>query len=150
MVLSHCSSSISSSKLQSSLCDRLPISWCPHRRTSVPCLSSSSNRSSASSYCRHPNNSKPWSRRQIRNQILVPGVGGGGEGATTVLKEIETTSSTSESGKDDTYTLPRIDKNGRFCSPRAARELALYSNFKLCVSCFIQYSLFDILFLFPE
>ncbi|CAO2815278.1 unnamed protein product [Amaranthus hypochondriacus] len=133
VVLSHCSSSISSSKLQSSLCDRLPISWCPHRRTSVPCLSSSSNRSSASSYCRHPNNSKPWSRRQIRNQILVPGVGGGGEGATTVLKEIETTSSTSESGKDDTYTLPRIDKNGRFCSPRAARELALLMVYASCL-----------------
>ncbi|KAJ8422801.1 hypothetical protein Cgig2_024569 [Carnegiea gigantea] len=45
------------------------------------------------------------------------------------LVKTETNCSSTVTGKDDdTCTLPRIDKSGRFCSPRAARELALYCS----------------------
>lgn len=79
----------------------------------------------------HPKNLKPWLRKEIKTQPLVSVAGAG----LVTLKEIDTIPTSLASGKDDeTYTLPRMDKNGRFCSPRAARELALYSNFELFLS----------------
>lgn len=46
------------------------------------------------------------------------------------LKEIETARSSSTTFKDQ---LPKVDKSGRFCSPRAARELALLTVYASCL-----------------
>uniref|UniRef100_A0A803LEE2 NusB/RsmB/TIM44 domain-containing protein n=1 Tax=Chenopodium quinoa TaxID=63459 RepID=A0A803LEE2_CHEQI len=83
--------------------------------------------SAGSNIC-HPKNLKPWLRREVKSQHLVSGAG------PVTVKEIDTSSSSLASGKnDDTYTLPRMDKNGRFCSPRAARELALLIVYASCL-----------------
>uniref|UniRef100_A0A803LN38 Uncharacterized protein n=1 Tax=Chenopodium quinoa TaxID=63459 RepID=A0A803LN38_CHEQI len=88
--------------------------------------------SSAGSNICHPKNLKPWLRREVKSQHLVSGAGAGAGPVT--LKEIDASSSSLASGKnDDTYTLPRMDKNGRFCSPRAARELALLIVYASCL-----------------
>lgn len=142
LILSHCSSSISCSNFQSSLYHHFSVSlWC-HRQTYLPCFSSSSSSSSAGCKIRHPKNSKPWLRREIKSLPFVSGAAGG----SVTLKETETSPSLLVSGKgDDTYTLPKIDKCGRFCSPRAARELALYSNLKPLFFLFCSIVLFYIL-----
>lgn len=132
LVLSHCSSTISCSRFQSNLNQHLSITWLPHRQTFLPCVSSSSCSNSVSSKCWHPNNTKPWLKRQIKSQPFVSGAGPG-PGPVT-LEETETTPSSLSSNKDDdTYTLPKIDKSGRFCSPRAARELALLIVYASCL-----------------
>lgn len=130
LILSHCSSSISCSNFQSSLYHHFSVSlWC-HRQTHLPCFSSSSSSSSAGCEIRNPKNSKPWLRREIKSLPFVSGAAGG----SVTLKETETSPSLLVSGKgDDTYTLPKIDKCGRFCSPRAARELALLIVYASCL-----------------
>ncbi|KAL2926226.1 Transcription antitermination protein NusB [Bienertia sinuspersici] len=97
LVLSHCSSSISCTNF--------------HRQTLLPCFSSNSSSSSSntSSNNWHPNNPKPCIRRR-KSQLFVSG----GRAAPVILKEIETNPSSLPTGEDnDTYTLPRMDKNGR-------------------------------------
>lgn len=46
------------------------------------------------------------------------------------MEEKSTEHSDSSSSSKHTL-LPKIDKSGRFCSPRAARELALYVQFTI-------------------
>lgn len=60
------------------------------------------------------------------------------------LVKTETNCSSTVTGKDDdTRTLPRIDKSGRFCSPRAARELALVILYASCLEGSDPVRLFD-------
>ncbi|KNA10560.1 hypothetical protein SOVF_143190 [Spinacia oleracea] len=132
LVLSHCSSSLNCSKLQSTLNHHPSISLWPRQQTSLSCFSSSfsSSSSSAGSNSWQPKIPKPWLKREIKSQPFVSGAGAG----PVALKEIDTAPSSLASGKDDdTYTLPRMDKNGRFCSPRAARELALSIVYASCL-----------------
>lgn len=53
----------------------------------------------------------------------------------------------------DTFSVqPKIDKSGRFCSPRAARELALYVLFTLSLQIYWHYFVIRVArlpFLFP-
>ncbi|MFS7998405.1 hypothetical protein Hanom_Chr12g01153461 [Helianthus anomalus] len=44
------------------------------------------------------------------------------------------------------YQIPKIDKSGRFCSPRAARELALYVHFTSNSCDFIEFYLCIVLY----
>lgn len=129
LVLSHCSSSISCSNFHSSLVHNSSMSLLQHRQSFLPSFSSSSSSSSsASSDCWHQKNPKPWVRRRVQSQLFISGAG------PVILKESETSPSSVASGKDDeAYALPKLDKSGRFCSPRAARELALSIVYASCL-----------------
>uniref|UniRef100_A0A7C8ZV38 NusB/RsmB/TIM44 domain-containing protein n=1 Tax=Opuntia streptacantha TaxID=393608 RepID=A0A7C8ZV38_OPUST len=60
------------------------------------------------------------------------------------LVQTETDCSSAMTAEDnDTCTLPRIDKSGRFCSPRAARELALLILYASCLEGSDPVRLFD-------
>ncbi|XP_051130036.1 uncharacterized protein LOC127250680 isoform X2 [Andrographis paniculata] len=78
---------------------------CPRARSSPLTISSSSSSSSTS--------------------------GGGHVAADIPNHDSETLSETSNS--EDTPALPKVDKSGRFCSPRAARELALTVLYAACL-----------------
>ncbi|XP_074312637.1 uncharacterized protein LOC141648078 isoform X2 [Silene latifolia] len=123
LMLSTCSSSISSST--KTLFGHFSINLRPHQQISSSYFSCSYNSSNSTSSFK---NFKP--RRQIKSQLFVSSVGS----LPVTLKENESSSSLLTDGKeDDTYTLPRLDKNGRFCSPRAARELALLIVYASCM-----------------
>ncbi|RZC77778.1 hypothetical protein C5167_001982 [Papaver somniferum] len=62
------------------------------------------------------------STRSISKSILSP--------CLAVAEPLETITNNNSSAKDN---LPKIDKSGRFCSPRAARELALSIVYASCL-----------------
>lgn len=131
LILSNGSSIRSSSVLQSSLYHHFSTTLCPRRQNSRFCFCSSSC-STAKNNSWHPRSSKPWLKRCIKSQPFVPGASVGFE--SVIVKETASPSPSLESVKDENkHTLPRLDKSGRFCSPRAARELALLIVYASCL-----------------
>ncbi|KAL5720589.1 hypothetical protein ACHQM5_013246 [Ranunculus cassubicifolius] len=68
-------------------------------------------------------NSNSWDRKSI---LLVAA-------RTSLLSPVLSVSETLEKSADNTSSLPKIDKSGRFCSPRAARELAVSIAYAACL-----------------
>ncbi|KAK4762669.1 hypothetical protein SAY86_008437 [Trapa natans] len=84
-------------------------------------LSSSSvqrNRGFLTLRCQKPRRALSSVRSSIRNSIVI------------LEEETENSRNPVASDKD---MLPKIDKSGRFCSPRAARELALMVAYAACL-----------------
>ncbi|KAH9617849.1 hypothetical protein KSS87_005909 [Heliosperma pusillum] len=128
LMLSTCTSSISSSsKTLFGLNQHFSINLQPNQQISSSYFSCSYRSSNSTSSFK---NFKPRTQRRIKSQLFVSSVGS----LPVTLKENESSSSLLTDGKeDDAYTLPRLDKNGRFCSPRAARELALLIVYASCL-----------------
>lgn len=140
--MGYCSSTTSSSKFQFNLYDnvRLFSPRRPHQQTSPSCLSFSCN-SSPRSY----KHQKPSAKLRNKSQLSLSELATNqGLTLSATLKETDTKPSSSVTCKvEDTYALPRIDKSGRFCSPRAARELALLIVYASCLEGSDPVRLFD-------
>ncbi|KAL9238602.1 hypothetical protein vseg_013000 [Gypsophila vaccaria] len=127
LMLSNCASSSSgNSTVFLGLNHRLSINLRPQQRLSASYSSFSNRSSNRSSGLRNP---KAIKEQRIKRELFVSSVG-----AEPVTLEDNESSPLLASGKDDdTYRLPSFDRNGRFCSPRAARELALLTVYASCL-----------------
>ncbi|KAK9690380.1 hypothetical protein RND81_09G123500 [Saponaria officinalis] len=124
-----CSSASSNATIFFGLNQRLSINLPPQLKMSASYTSSSYRSSSSSSSSSGFKNPMPLKERRIKRELFVSSVGA----EPVTLKENESSSLLAGDKVDDTYTLPRFDRNGRFCSPRAARELALLIVYASCL-----------------